>query len=330
MGFFYQNMRRFTIVASVSFFAFVFPSLVFAKIEISDGSVKALYHLEDTADSSGNGYNLTNNGTGSFISALLSNGYDQGNPNTTKYLDVASNLGITGGAITMSGWVKLNAEITSSVWVLFQQFDTGNDIIYEIYYDYNAGTPRLIFVRTKSGVVSESFSYNITLGTSSWHHLVLKSNGTSYLTGLVDGSQVGAVSITAGNGSDGNVSDFHIGSEVNSNNYKSVALYDEVVITNNELTSSTISSLYNSGAGQEVCTTAGCASGGGSSSTSAIFISNQSSGDCINSYAWNASGTLSTTTQACHNALQSFTLTLMEILVFGAVAFLTAMAVVKW
>ena len=45
-----------------------------SKLYISDGSVKAIYHLGDTTDLSGNGYNLTNNnGSTLFKSGKINN-----------------------------------------------------------------------------------------------------------------------------------------------------------------------------------------------------------------------------------------------------------------
>jgi hypothetical protein len=55
----------------------------------------AYYRLEDVNDSSGHGYNLTNNGTTGFAAAKYNNGADFTATNSTKSLSRADSLGMT-------------------------------------------------------------------------------------------------------------------------------------------------------------------------------------------------------------------------------------------
>ena len=131
--------------------------------------LKALYHLEDVTDSSGNGFDLTNVGTTPFNPAKFRNGADGGTANSTKILRVTNNLGIDGGAITINAWVRVNTEIASSVWVLFSQNSSTAKVTYDIQYDYNGGTRKLVFIRQGSGV--HRINYNIALGTAASYML---------------------------------------------------------------------------------------------------------------------------------------------------------------
>jgi hypothetical protein len=123
---------------------------------------------------------LTNNGTTTFTSALINNGADYGTANTTKYFrSGTNNLGIDGGAITISTWVKMRTEIGSAKQVIALQGSVTSQVNYIIYYDYNAGTRRLTFNRQKQAVTNNETSGNATLGTTQWHHVVLTYDGTN-------------------------------------------------------------------------------------------------------------------------------------------------------
>src|SRR5437016_448508 len=98
-------MRRDRLSVMFSFMALLLSSrLAHAALEISDGSVRALYHLENTSDSSGKGYTLTNNNGVTFVPGLLGNAATGGSSNTSSYLSVASDVGIKGGSMSISAW----------------------------------------------------------------------------------------------------------------------------------------------------------------------------------------------------------------------------------
>jgi len=115
-----------------------------------------------------------------------------------KYVRVNSDLGITGGAITMSCWIKLNTEISADAYYILQQSDSGTKVKYAIRYDYNSGTRKIVFYRTKNYVAENSVSYNIALGTANWHHLVLVYDETN-VYGFIDLNKTSTVA-SSGNG----------------------------------------------------------------------------------------------------------------------------------
>lgn len=154
------------------------------------------YHLSSTTDFSGNNYHLTNNGTVTFAAAKFGNGADMGNPNTTKYLSYAGNLGIAGsGDMTVSMWIKLAAlPSPGNFWGIFSHFSTlTTDRYWRPYYLNTAGT-YTINVEASGGTAAV---YTGNLGTTAWHHLVFTR--ASNVTGFyLDGNL--AASGTSGTG----------------------------------------------------------------------------------------------------------------------------------
>jgi len=104
-------MRNFTILAVLSSLFFVTP--VFAAFEISDGSIKSLYHLEDEVDSSGNGYNFTQSG-GSFSEGKLGDAFDS---DSTGYLSASSSAWDMSDDYTIGFWLKINSGSRDFGWL---------------------------------------------------------------------------------------------------------------------------------------------------------------------------------------------------------------------
>ncbi len=219
----------------------------------SDSSLKALYRFESgalTTDSSGNGLTLTNhnsiseNSNGKF-------GYcaDLGSSDSDRYFDVADNFGYAGGAISISFWIKLNTEISSSQYNFVEIYENTAHTTIFVIYEYNSGTRRLYFQRVKQGVAIDGFSYNITLGTSNWVHIALTYSGSTII-GYVNGSNIGNASST-GNGT------FPLSPLINIGGsgatYSSLTLIDDVCFFNRVLTSEEILSIYQ-GDGWQVTT----------------------------------------------------------------------------
>jgi len=223
--------------------------------------ILAYYKLDESSGDADNAegtatYDLTNNGTTTYSSALINNGADFGTANTTKYLGGTSNLGITswGGSYTFSCWVKLNAEndatYSNTTFLNHQPGGaTGNRGLQIISYSYNNGTPELKFTRYHNNPEDpNTASYTITLGTTNWTHLVMTYNGTT-ITGYVNGtSETSVASDTAGGASSYSDAGFALGAYVGGGAYAN-AIVDEVGVWSRVLTTDEITELYNSGAG---------------------------------------------------------------------------------
>lgn len=213
----------------------------------------AYYSLDESSgnavDATGNGFTMTNNGTTAFAAALINNGADYGTTNSTKSFQVNNDLGIAGGAITISTWVKLRTEISSGIQGIAIQGDAGTDVNYIIAYDYNGGTRRLQFNRQKQSVSNNITNGTATLGTAGWNYIVLTYDGTN-VAGWLNGTQVASDLSTSGSGSAGAFDMFRIGG--NDNQYTNLyisAYQDETGIWSRALTSTEIADLYNGGAG---------------------------------------------------------------------------------
>ncbi len=201
----------------------------------------------NAADATGNGYTLTNTGSVSFNSALINNGADYGTSPTGKYLSISNALGITNGAISISLWVKLNAEIGSGLWIFVTHDSTTGKAQESIRYAYNGGTRELQFIRYTDTNGAPEIDYHIALGTSSWHHLVYSYNGAT-LSAYVDGTLVGTTTASgSGTGTYSNIT--VLGDNSLANQYFASTKYDEIGIWPAGLTSADVTALYNSGAG---------------------------------------------------------------------------------
>ena len=174
----------------------------------------AFYKFESgnlTIDSMANARPLTNNGTVAE-SASGKFGYcaDYGTANTTKYFNRADNLGIDGGSITISTWIKLNTEIGAGSYSIALQGSVTSQVNYVMVYEYNAGTRRFGVNRQKQNVTNNTSYGTTTLGTSSWHHCALRYDGTN-LSGWLDGVKVCADLATSGNGASAATSNISFG-----------------------------------------------------------------------------------------------------------------------
>ncbi len=216
----------------------------------------AAYKLDESsgnaADSSGNGFTLTNNNTVAYAPGLINNAADFGSANTNKYFSSTTNYGITGN-FSVSLWVKLNTEISSGIYGFFQTSNTNVNVIYTVSYEYNSGTRRIKVDRVKAGDSFNSGTYNVTLGTSAWNNIILVYNGTTVKAYF---NNVEVISVTtSGNGAYGSADgttvgslfDYTVGSS-SPNNYTS-SLIDIVNTWSRSLTTTEIAQLYNNGRG---------------------------------------------------------------------------------
>jgi len=221
----------------------------------------AYYKLDETsgsrADSHG-AFTLADTGSVSNTTGLISNAasFVLGSSQT---LSIANDLGITGGAISISLWVKLRNEIASGIWGFAMQGDAGVDVHYFMGYDYNAGTRRVYVNRQRQNTSNNLIQTNTTLGTSTWHHIVLTYNATT-LEGYLDGTSFGTLG-TSGNGAGSGVDIFQVGQE--SSGYSGGtggycdANIDEVGVWSRAITSAEVTELYNSGSGKAYPFTSG-------------------------------------------------------------------------
>ena len=215
---------------------------LFSQSLFNSANLISYYRLEDVNDSKGSN-NLTNNNTVTFSAAQFNNGANFGTANTNKHLSNTSTLSIDGGAIGISFWVKCLTEVdTGTDYTFVYQGNNANKVNYYVRYQYNAGTRRLAFRRTKLGVGDQNVLHNVTLGTSDFYHIVLNYDTTN-IEGFVNGVSVGTAA-ASGNGTDATVDGIGIGSWGLGTDTFSSALIDDVAFFNRALTASEVSAIF--------------------------------------------------------------------------------------
>ena len=93
---------------------------------------------------------------------------------STQYAYVLNDLGITGGNITVEGWITVeDAPTSGQSFAIFQQQDAGVSVSYDLYYENSAGTLRWNVERIKHAVANQNAQFNVDLGTSCIHFAVV-------------------------------------------------------------------------------------------------------------------------------------------------------------
>lgn len=213
----------------------------------------AYYKLDE---SSGNatdtvgGFTLTNTNTVGYGAALINNGADFGAGNTNKRLQVANDLGIDGGAISINIWVKMKAEIASGTQTFFVHGGATSHVNDMVAYDYNGGTRQLTLNRQQQNTANNTASGAATLGTANFNMITYTYDATTAKLYLNGNSTPIASLTTSGNGASGSADQFFIGHDNGEwlNTYSSI-IADEGGVWSRALSTAEISSLYNSGSG---------------------------------------------------------------------------------
>lgn len=124
---------------------------------------------------------------------------------------VSSNLGITGGAITIICDFKPNAQPgLNAEWVFCNQSDSTNDVSYNMEYQDSGGTKKVSCTRDRNGISAVTVSFTVTLSTSQWYQIACTHDGTN-LSLYYESSLVGGPSGATGNGANGDFDAFVVG-----------------------------------------------------------------------------------------------------------------------
>lgn len=250
------------------------PSELYSTSFYSDPSLVAYYRLESGGSDSKGSYSLSNNGA-TFVPAQFGNGASTGSNNSSQRLTITNNLGLTAANdFSMSIWVKPNQQITSGSWSLFDHRDAAYSSYISIWYDYNGGTPRLVFLKAINGINAINNYYTYTLPTNAFTHLVLTYQAnTGIVTGYVNGTQVTQGSYSSNAGGSGVTDSLTIGSTGNGYLYSS-AVFDDAAVFSRVLTATDVANLYGGGGGSSTGTVSVAVSGYSSSISCALNSAN--------------------------------------------------------
>lgn len=254
----------------------IFASPVSAAYEISDGSVKALLHLDGNLnDSSGNGNNFTiaagstaTYNTGLLGQGLVTNGVlprnsnDEGIYNNSmsspSYADWANK------GFTYFETFKLSTSSDDHFELMEVRVTNGTSMRqFFIVVRQNGSLVLQAFPKTSSSYFGTADPSSINVSLNTWHQTAFTySPTTSKATLYFDGSNVWEDTITW-EGYTLNNSYLRL---YGFNGWPGMA--DESFIADKALSASDISALWASGVGTEICTTAGCGSTATSTATS--------------------------------------------------------------
>jgi RHS repeat-associated protein len=210
-------------------------------------SLISYYKAEDITDFWSTN-NLTNNSSVSFVPGKIGNAAEF-TKSPAKSLSIGSTLGIDGGAISVSLWVKPNSLPSGSEDILFSQFNNSSKVGYMLQLQDSGGTQKIRWRRVRWDSAENVAEYATTLSTSVFTHLVATYDGANlklYINGTQQGSTTGS-----GSGGTASTSRTAIGAHFDSLGYGNPnADIDELGIWNRALSSTEISDLYNGGQGQ--------------------------------------------------------------------------------
>src|SRR3972149_4431732 len=144
---------------------------------LSDANLLAYYPFDDRFDFA-DGYDLTENGAIVYATGRDSNAGNLGVAGINYWNRLVDIFGLTNWSV--GGWIKLNSEIGAGFSGITAFGKTSpNSFTGRVNYEYNGGTRRLVFERTKPGVASNLFTYNLTLGLLKWWHIFITWDGST-------------------------------------------------------------------------------------------------------------------------------------------------------
>lgn len=263
-------MRSCTIAAvlagSIFFLGSAYSAL--AVVEISDGSVIGLYHMEDGVDSSGNGYNCTLQGGAVAVAGLLGDAIDF-ESGSSQYCNDGDTPDQTDFSISL--WVKL--ESSESTQTPICKDDAGQRQFCT--YITNTG----VIGGDVNGSGAESSS---GIADTTWTHLIWMWDDTGqqmafYIDGALDDTDAIANHPAV---STANLQIGRRGYEAGDRYFD--GLIDEVVYKSGSFSGDQIAALYNAGAGDEVCVVVGCGDTGGNGTSTATTT--LTAGDALYTY----------------------------------------------
>lgn len=256
-------MRNFTI-AAVFLGSVLIASPALAFVEISDGSVKALYHLSDTVDSSGHGYTMTNHGAATFVPGKLGDAVEL-NASSSQYLS-RSLISSSTDNFAVSMWVYISSTNMGGAFFHNGKLPAASEDGWAFGVgdtDFTGSTGNNLLALRNAVGWQTPFG---ALGSIGWKHVVVERDA---------GTWKGYINDVLGTTSTGAPSTPTVDTAIGTNNDGASVSYfngkiDEVVfITGRVFSPSEITALYNGGAGAEVCVTVGCGTATSSPSSTA-------------------------------------------------------------
>lgn len=193
----------------------------------------------NAADSSGNGFTLTKQGTTTYSSALINNGGNLGSSDANANgFSRADGMSVDlSGASSVSLWLKFLGAPTVSSRIMTWGSVTGTSRYFQLNYT-NATTSLQV------NAASNTSSGTVNLNDGSFHHIAYTCSGSGSVSLYHNGSAIASTTRGTDTASAqfaiGNISSFLVGLP---------AIFDEMGTWSKELTSGEVNQLYSGGAG---------------------------------------------------------------------------------
>ena len=212
-------------------------------------AIQAYWKLDESSGNAADSVSsntLTNNGTTTYTAAKINNGADFGTANSTKYFSSTNDVGLSGGAFSISFWMSVRTAPTSgTTYTIISWTEATAGIRVKIEYLNDAGTKKLRFNRSKPTVADQIVDYNVDLGTGTFYPIVMTYDTVNEIGYVNSVNQAQLAASGTGSGvSDG----INVGRNDNGTNYSNIII-DEVGTWSRALSVSEVSDLYNSGSG---------------------------------------------------------------------------------
>lgn len=198
----------------------------------------------DLNDYGPNGYHLTNSGVVDYTAntpfAASTNAIDLESGESDYAVRTTDAMGITGGTITLEGWINPESLPTSgNLANLIHHGDAGTDVEEYIRLFNDAGTQKIQFVRLRQNTSEDAATFTTTLSLGTWYHVAVTYDGSN-VRGYLDGSLVAGPTASSGSGASAGVTGFWIGSNQGGSRFFDGQI-DEVRVWNDERTVTEIS-----------------------------------------------------------------------------------------
>lgn len=200
----------------------------------SSANLIAYYKCEDNGNDEKGSYNLTVSSL-TYPSGKYGKAFDCSS-NEAKATSTSS-YAIGSTAFTVAFWAKLVSS-TNNTALWFSMSNSTNDIAVDIKYEYNGGSPRIFWKRSRNGISTPDMTYSWTPTADKYYHVAMTYDGSS-IYGFLNGAQV-ATETTSGSGNDGS-SDFI---EICRNAGGLETAMDDIAVFNTNLSETQIKTLY--------------------------------------------------------------------------------------
>lgn len=200
----------------------------------------------NAADSIGSN-TLTNNNSTAYVAAKINNGIDIV-PASSNSLSVAG-VSLVGNAWSFGIWVNTDVSNTNNRTIFSYAPTSGN--VNKIQVEGQTDGKLRLIVFNSSGTIKKDYKTATALSTSTWYFLVVTWDGTNLKMFLNGSEETTTKSLDDANTNTNTSRSFKLGSEVAGTNYWDGKL-DEAGIWSAALSSTDITTLYNSGNGLQV------------------------------------------------------------------------------